>query len=104
MARRLLVHITDGIMQRTGVCFDIRQGGCRLSDRTRLSFIGGGVMAKAFVESLLAKDIVYEDDVMVSSRSWATLEVMRERHHVHTTLSNREAVQFGDIVLLAVKP
>jgi len=61
-------------------------------------------MAKAFVESLLAKGIVSEDDVMVSSRSWATLEVMRERHHVHTTLSNREAVQFGDIVLLAVKP
>src|SRR5659263_181069 len=29
---------------------------------------------------------------------------MRERHHVHTTLSNHEAVQFGDIVLLAVKP
>src|SRR5450830_603972 len=104
MARRLLVHITDGIMQRKGVCFDIRQGGCRMSDRTRISFIGGGVMAKAFVESLLAKGIVSEDDVMVSSRSWATLEVMRERHHVHTTLSNHEAVQFGDIVLLAVKP
>ncbi|HEX7608920.1 MAG TPA: pyrroline-5-carboxylate reductase [Candidatus Cryosericum sp.] len=75
-----------------------------MNDRPRISFIGGGVMAKAFVESLLAKGIVSEDDVMVSSRSWATLEVMRERHHVHTTLSNREAVQFGDIVLLAVKP
>jgi len=75
-----------------------------MSERTRISFIGGGVMAKAFVESLLAKGIVSEDDVMVSSRSWATLEVMRERHHVHTTLSNHEAVQFGDIVLLAVKP
>jgi pyrroline-5-carboxylate reductase len=75
-----------------------------MTDGTRISFIGGGVMANAFVESLLAKGIASGDDVMVSSRSWATLEVMRERHHVHTTLSNREAVQFGDIVLLAVKP
>ena len=75
-----------------------------MSDRTRISFIGGGVMANAFVASLLGKRIVSEGDVMVSSRSWATLEVMRERQHVHTTLSNREAAQFGDIVLLAVKP
>ena len=75
-----------------------------MNDRTRISFIGGGVMANAFVESLLGKGVASEDDVMVSSRSWATLEVMRERHHVHTTLSNREAAQFGNVVLLAVKP
>lgn len=75
-----------------------------MSERTRISFIGGGVMANAFVGSLLTRRIVSEDNVMVSSRSWATLEVMRERHHVHTTLSNREAAQFGDVVLLAVKP
>jgi pyrroline-5-carboxylate reductase len=75
-----------------------------MSDSARISFIGGGVMASAFVSSLLGKRIVSEDDVMVSSRSWATLEVMRERQHVHTTLSNREAAQFGDVVLLAVKP
>ena len=75
-----------------------------MSDKTKISFIGGGVMANAFVESLLAKGIASEDGVMVSSRSWATLEVMRERHHVHTTLSNHEASQFGEVVLLAVKP
>jgi pyrroline-5-carboxylate reductase len=75
-----------------------------MSDKTKISFIGGGVMANAFVEALLSKGMVSEDSVTVSSRSWATLEVMRERHHVHTTLSNHEAAQFGDIVLLAVKP
>jgi pyrroline-5-carboxylate reductase len=75
-----------------------------MSDGTKISFIGGGVMANAFVEALLCKNVVSEDCITVSSRSWATLEVMRERHHVRTTLSNHEAAQFGDIVLLAVKP
>ena len=75
-----------------------------MSDTTKISFIGGGVMANAFVEALLSKRVVPEDSITVSSRSWATLEVMRERHHVRTTLSNREAAQFGDVVLLAVKP
>lgn len=75
-----------------------------MSDRTKISFIGGGVMANAFVDLLLTRGVSTEDDVMVSSRNWATLEVMRERHHVHTTPSNREAAQFGDVVLLAVKP
>lgn len=80
------------------------QGGYNMSEKAKISFIGGGVMANAFVEALLSKNVVSEDDVTVSSRSWATLEVMRERHHVHTTLSNREAALFGDVVLLAVKP
>ncbi len=75
-----------------------------MSEKTRVSFIGGGVMANAFVESLLGKKVVHEDDIKVSSRSQSTLEVMRERHHVAVTLSNREAAQFGQVVILAVKP
>lgn len=74
------------------------------SDTTRVSFIGGGVMANAFVASLLAKGVVGEEAIKVSSRSQHTLDLMRERHHVAVTLSNREAAGFGRVVVLAVKP
>jgi len=75
-----------------------------MSETTRISIVGGGVMANAFVDSLLAKKVVAESEIMVSSRGKSALEAIGERHHVRTTLSNIEAVQFGDLVVLAVKP
>ncbi|MGB9666324.1 MAG: pyrroline-5-carboxylate reductase [Candidatus Cryosericum sp.] len=75
-----------------------------MSHETRVSIVGGGVMANAFVQSLLAKGVVPESNIIVSSRGKQALEAIRERHGVRTTVSNREAVQFGDIVILAVKP
>lgn len=80
------------------------QRGYDISKKVKISFIGGGAMASAFVEALFSKSVASEDCVAVSSRSWATLGVVHERHHVHTVLPNREVALLGDVVLLAVKP
>jgi pyrroline-5-carboxylate reductase len=75
-----------------------------MNEHMHIAFIGGGVMTGAFVESLLAGHVAQAEDIIVSSRTMATLDALRERHHVRVTLSNREAAAFGSLVVLAVKP
>jgi pyrroline-5-carboxylate reductase len=69
-----------------------------------IAFIGGGQMAEALIGGVLSAKL-YEP-----GRIWATdpdprrLDHLKQTYGVRTGGSNREAVVWGDIVVLAVKP
>jgi pyrroline-5-carboxylate reductase len=65
--------------------------------------IGGGNMAEAIVRGLLAGSVVPEN-IMVAEPIDQRRKYLSEKYGIRTTKENRDAVCFGEIVLLAVKP
>lgn len=70
----------------------------------RVAFIGGGVMGEAMVKSLLYKEVVAPEDVLVSDIAQQRRKVLAERYNVQVTDDNRAAVRDAAVVVLAVKP
>ncbi|MFC2123027.1 pyrroline-5-carboxylate reductase [Bacteroidota bacterium] len=70
----------------------------------RISFIGGGSMAEAMLSALLEKGINTAQDITVSDISEARCQHLKQQYNVTVTGSNQQAVQAGDMVILAVKP
>jgi len=70
----------------------------------RIAFIGSGVMAEAFLQGLLKKELIAADRVVCSDPYEARGRELHERFGVHVTTDNREAVSRADIVVLSVKP
>ncbi len=70
---------------------------------TKLSFIGAGNMAEAIFAAVTSKQLYAFNDICFSSRTSDKL-VKYNSLHVYTTLDNVKAVEFGDIIILAVKP
>ncbi|MCS6843691.1 MAG: pyrroline-5-carboxylate reductase [Caldilineales bacterium] len=69
-----------------------------------LSFIGTGVMAEAMIKGLLHKELISPDRIMGSDPHGQRGEEMRRRYGICVTRSNSEAADFGDVVVLSVKP
>lgn len=69
----------------------------------KIAVIGAGAMGGAFVEGLLKCDNTKAADITVTAQHQTTLEKFAAKG-VCTTLSNVEAAQNADIVVLAVKP
>ena len=69
----------------------------------KVSFIGCGNMAKAVISGLIESGWQPEL-VMASNPSSEKLVSLHEQYGLHITNNNREAAEFGDIVVLAVKP
>jgi pyrroline-5-carboxylate reductase len=65
--------------------------------------IGGGNMAEAIVRGLLAGN-VEPGNIMIAEPVAQRREYLSETYGIHTVKENRDAVTFGEIVLLAVKP
>jgi len=70
----------------------------------RISFIGGGSMAEAMLSALLDKGINTAQDITVSDISEARCHHLKQQYNVAVTGSNQQAVQAGEMVILAVKP
>ena len=70
----------------------------------RISFIGGGSMAEAMLSALLDKGINTAQDITVSDISEARCQHLKQQYNVAVTGSNHQAVQAGEMVILAVKP
>lgn len=68
-----------------------------------IAFIGGGNMANALVQGLIATQIARREQLLVSDIRAEGLASLRDRYGVRTTLDNRVACQ-SDIVVLSVKP
>lgn len=70
----------------------------------KLAFVGGGQMAEALVGGLIAANLC------VPERIWATdpvadrLDVLKRQYGIRVGQSNRDALLWADIVVLAVKP
>ncbi len=70
----------------------------------KISFIGTGTMAVAMVKSILSNSIFTNDNIIGSFHRKKRADEISKDLGIRTTLSNREAVSFGDIIVLSIKP
>lgn len=69
----------------------------------RIAIIGGGNLGVAIAEGLIKSSFVLPEHIIITKRNIATLTEI-ESKGVLVTSDNKEAVQFADLVILAVKP
>ena len=70
----------------------------------KIAFIGGGVMGEAMLAAVLDKGLNKPEDIWVSDISQARRKHLEQKYGVAVTGSNRQAVEMGDVVVLAIKP
>ena len=70
----------------------------------KLAFVGGGTMAEAMVERLIARGVATPEQVNVVDISRARRELLKERYRVATHEAASECVCGANVVVLAVKP
>jgi len=70
----------------------------------KIAFIGGGVMGEAMLAAVLDKGLNKPEDIWVSDISQARRKHLEQKYGVAVTGSNRQAVDRGDVVVLAIKP
>ena len=70
----------------------------------KLAFIGGGTMAEAIFQGVLAAKLASPGDIWVVERLAGRREYLSQQYGVHVGSDNEEALRDADLVLLAVKP
>jgi pyrroline-5-carboxylate reductase len=70
----------------------------------KIAFLGAGNMAEAIMKGVLDAALFRPDELIASDISSERLAAVGQQYKIQTTLSNREAVQEGDIIILGVKP
>lgn len=70
----------------------------------KISFIGAGNMGKAMLGGVIKSGIVNPENIMVSDPYVPGLDLVKKEFDVNTTTDSKEAVEFGDVVIFAVKP
>lgn len=70
----------------------------------KIGFIGCGNMGSAMVGGMIKSKVVNKEEVTVSSKTEGTLNKLKDKFAVNTTLDNKEVVLKSDIIILAVKP
>ena len=70
----------------------------------KVAFLGGGKMGEALVSGLMRSGGRTPDELMVTARREERVRELAEQHGVSATLSNPEAVDWADVVVLTVKP
>ncbi len=70
----------------------------------KLAFVGGGTMAEAMVERIIAGGVATPDQVNVVDVSLARRQLLQERYRVATHEAASDCVCGADVVVLAVKP
>jgi pyrroline-5-carboxylate reductase len=70
----------------------------------KISFIGTGTMATAMINSIIEGSIFSREDIMGSFHREKKAQEVKEALKINTTTSNIEAVKFGDVIVLSVKP
>jgi pyrroline-5-carboxylate reductase len=69
----------------------------------KIAIIGGGNLGTAIAEGLIVSGFVVPEQIMITKRNIATLDAFRQQG-VGVSTDNNEAVNFADVVILAVKP
>jgi len=70
----------------------------------RVAFLGGGNMGEALVSGLIRSGGRSVDEITVTCRREERARELAERHGVTTTLSNPEAAEWAETLVLMVKP
>ncbi len=71
---------------------------------TSLSFIGTGIMAEAMIKGLLAQELVSPEQIIGADPHSERGAELHQRYGIRVTTNNAEAADFGDVVVLSVKP
>lgn len=69
-----------------------------------IGFIGAGNMGSAMIGGILDSSLVTTSQIIASAHSAATLEKIKTRFSIETTLSNETVAERSDILFLAIKP
>ena len=69
----------------------------------RFGFIGAGNMAQAMIGGILKAKLVSKDEIIASAATQKTLDAVKDKFGVQTTLDNQEIAK-ADMIFLAVKP
>lgn len=69
-----------------------------------ISFVGSGTMAEAMIRGLLTQQIVTPEQIIAAGPRPERGQHLQERHNIHVTENNQEAVEAGQVVVLSVKP
>jgi pyrroline-5-carboxylate reductase len=75
-----------------------------MTDGRRVAFLGGGKMGEALVSGLIRSGGRNADEITVTARREERARELGERYRISTTLSNAEASQWADTLVLMVKP
>jgi pyrroline-5-carboxylate reductase len=75
-----------------------------MSDFPRLVFLGGGQMAEALIRGVLDAGLVSPDRVLAADIVPERRAYLADRIGIRTAERNQEAIRFGEVVFLAVKP
>lgn len=70
----------------------------------KLSFIGAGNMGKAMLGGVIKSGMISCENIMVSDLYQPSLDAVQSEFGVNVTTNSKEAVEFADIVIFAVKP
>lgn len=74
-----------------------------MENTKKISFIGAGNMSKAIISGMVEKGYA-PTNIMASNPSAGKLDALSESLGIRTTQDNQEAIDFADVVMLAVKP
>ncbi len=70
----------------------------------KIALLGAGRMGEALLAGLLGSGTVGRENVVATAAHRSRIETIAERFSIQTTLSNREAIEGADLILLTVKP
>ncbi len=70
----------------------------------KIAFIGCGNMGSAILRGILDAGMLKNEELLIAEKSEAAKEKAGKELHVRVAGSNQEAVEFADVVFLAVKP
>ena len=71
---------------------------------TKLAFIGTGIMAEAMIKGLVTQGLVSPDHIIGSDPHLERGQELHVQYGIRFTADNHEAADFGEIVVLSVKP
>ncbi|TET16553.1 MAG: pyrroline-5-carboxylate reductase [Dehalococcoidia bacterium] len=70
----------------------------------KIAFIGGGVMGEAMLSAILDKGLSSPQAISVSDIDETRRQHLEQKYGVAVTSDNRQAINRGDVVVLAIKP
>src|SRR3954471_6916370 len=75
-----------------------------MSEQWRLVFLGGGQMAQAIARGVIAAGLLKPEQIAASEIRADRRDYLESKVGIKAVATNTEAVELGDVILLAVKP
>lgn len=73
-------------------------------EKSKVAFIGAGVMAEAVIQGLLGKKLADPARITAADIRPERIQELKDRYGITCLIDNRAAVEAADVVVLSVKP